>query len=111
MRRAASDRVRLSATRALTADPLAPCEEVEVGAGVGLHDVVDVQALPAAARVGERRPPSPSLGVARGELLGRDAPRRCGRPRTSRLIQSPVCTRPSGPPAAASGVTCSTTVP
>ena len=33
------------------------------------------------------------------------------RPGTSRVIQSPSRTRPSGPPTAASGATCSTTAP
>ena len=84
-------------------------QEVEIGARVGLQHVVDVQLLPAADR---RRDAS---DVASGTR------RRCSsssvtssssrRPRTSSRISSPFCTSPSGPPAAASGVTCSTTVP
>src|SRR4051812_41879796 len=51
----------------LTADPVSAGsdEEVEVGAGVGLHDVVDVELRPAAYR---RRVRSLSDGVLAAEL-------------------------------------------
>ena len=85
-------------------------EEVEVDPLVGLQDVVDVEALPPAHRraVGRRR------GLRRG---ARRASSPAGTSRSSRRPGRPArsCRRPrtsdSGPPAADSGATCSTTVP
>ena len=76
-------------------------EEVQVGAGVGLQDVVDVEAFPAARRVGERRDRR-RVGAAGGQLVGGDVEIEAAA-RSLADVREAV--------AAASGATCSTTVP
>ena len=86
----------------------AALEEIEVGAGVGALDVVVVELRVAA--VGRFRRRRPGRQPARQAL-----PRRCrdagAAPRTSSAIMSPSRTTASGPPRAASGEVCRTTVP
>ena len=85
-------------------------QEVEVGAGVGLLHVVDVQALPT-ARPGTANAPV-TVGAAVRRISSSSGTSSCSRRRgTSSTIGSPSWTSASRPPAAASGATCSTTVP
>jgi hypothetical protein len=69
-------------------------KEVEVGACVGLLDVVDVEPLPAARRIGEAREGG-GVGSAAQQLL-LDTSSVKVRPGASRVISSPVCTSASG---------------
>jgi L-alanine-DL-glutamate epimerase-like enolase superfamily enzyme len=83
-------------------------QEVEVGALVGLQHVVDVQ-LPVAA--GPWRAAGGLPGGAGGAPVRRRPRAGAAAGGTSSVIRSPFCTSASGPPAAASGAVCSTTVP
>ena len=85
----------------------APDQEVEIDAFIGLQHVVHVHLHVAA--VGSRRRRRPG-GTPGGELRLIDMQVQAAR-RTSRVMRSPLRTRASGPPAAASGATWSTTVP
>ena len=90
--------------------PACADEEVEIGAGVGAQDVVDVQALPAAGRPGEGRRASPA--PVRAPPARRRAPRRQAAARRRRGRSSRRCAPCSAARRrAASGATCSTTVP
>jgi hypothetical protein len=84
-------------------------EEVEVGAGIGLLYVVYIEPLPAANGTCKAREGG-GVRSAALQLLSETSSVNI-RSGTSRVISSPVCTNASGPPAAASGATCSTTVP
>ena len=86
-----------------TSSPLEPTRKSRSAPRVGLHDVVDVQPLPAAGAV-----PARAAVDGRGRLAPRELRRRrrrrraAGRRRRGRSGRRSR-TRPSGPPAAASG--------
>ena len=83
-------------------------EEVEVAPLVGLQDVVEV----AARRTrGGSAGPARRRSASRRSISPRRARGRVGRASMSSAIMSPSRTAASGPPAHASGATCSTQVP
>ena len=87
--------------------PAAADQEIEVHTLVGLQDVLAEQAGIAPLGLGSRGgaivfPPASSAG------LTSKCKERAG---TSKVMKSPVRTRANGPPRAASGATCNTTVP
>jgi len=84
-------------------------KEVEVGALIGLLYMLYVEPLPAAYGIGEACEGG-GVEVTALQLLLWHLQRQHSAGYVE-VILSPVFTNPSGPPAAASGATCSTTVP